>query len=460
MARVLINGIRVEFGNQPLFVQQYTQTLSTLSVPLYGLFDALGFEIELIGTSAIRVSHPVTNTVLMFVRGEPSFQVGLNGATLTRLDIEFPVEIDNRTRTLMMPIGIPLRAAGYGVTWSQATQTAVITTGTQGPIRAGVVTSLNLRGGNFTPNTNTTLIVNPTTITSAVPATIVPSSVSGSPHMFLRVVHNGNNYWAAVQDLNNRDTDFLLITPRLQVPGRPPGANNLVTEQMMLDFGWRELRDGEINTINNSLNKYGITDMRSIRLFMATCGHESRLGSASLEGLTVDGTTLGNHVDIRHRGAGYIQLTGQVAHQNFLRSVNSSFTGTNTAVHISQNYPWEAAMWYWSSTVARNTAFGSINDYVVRFGDALNIFLLTQLFVWQFPRFTDRRYFINEEGDRVFRRMTNDHAIIIRENPYSRWSISDTILKVDDDEFEVPLGWATPQTGRRDCYQRAKQVFR
>ena len=41
-------------------------------------------------------------------------------------------------------------------------------------------------------------------------------------------------------------------------------------------FGWSvdKLTDEYMKSLNNALKKYGITDMRSIALFMATAAHE------------------------------------------------------------------------------------------------------------------------------------------------------------------------------------------
>ena len=48
---------------------------------------------------------------------------------------------------------------------------------------------------------------------------------------------------------------------------------------------------------------------------------------------------------------------------------------------ISEEYPWESAMWNWTSPVATKTVAGSITDYVVTYGDSLNVFLITQSFI-------------------------------------------------------------------------------
>jgi hypothetical protein len=120
--------------------------------------------------------------------------------------------------------------------------------------------------------------------------------------------------------------------------------------------------------------------MRSIRLFMATCGHESAKGQYRQELLRENGTT-GKKYAKTERGAGYIQLTWRDAQMKFLSYVPDAFSGIDTSTHIADNYPWEAAGWFWSSTAACKTAAGSLNDYVVRHGDGKGVFLITQYYV-------------------------------------------------------------------------------
>ena len=76
----------------------------------------------------------------------------------------------------------------------------------------------------------------------------------------------------------------------------------------MQAFGWGNTSEQEVVTLNATLEKYGITSMDSIILFLATCGHESAKGANLLEKLNNDGTTKGNY-DKNERGAGYIQIT-------------------------------------------------------------------------------------------------------------------------------------------------------
>jgi len=101
--------------------------------------------------------------------------------------------------------------------------------------------------------------------------------------------------------------------------GSNAGSSQLVTAKMMSDFGW-PVNATELTLVNKVLRDYGITDMRSIHLFFATCAHESKFGAKVLELLNLDGTVAGVGYEPSDRGAGYIQLTGRALHLLFLGS--------------------------------------------------------------------------------------------------------------------------------------------
>jgi hypothetical protein len=155
----------------------------------------------------------------------------------------------------------------------------------------------------------------------------------------------------------------------IDVTNESSGRKQLITSKMMNDFGW-SVSDTELEKINNMLHDYNITDMRSIRLFMATCAHESGKGSiGALEGLNKDGTTVGKYKS-EERGAGHIQITWDATHRKFLQTIPDSFSGVNTAEYIAENYPWEAAGWFWSSPEAKTAGRVSLNEYIVKYGDS------------------------------------------------------------------------------------------
>jgi len=212
-----------------------------------------------------------------------------------------------------------------------------------------------------------------------------------------------------------------------------------LTVEMMERFGW--LGEYDIDHVNKVLEYYGITDPASIRLFLATTGHESGLGKDTLEKLQGE-TTMGGYKN-NERGAGYIQITWKDTHRKFLDSVGDDFSGEDTATYISTHYPWEAAAWFWSSKEAKSTSAGSLNDYVVKYGDSENIYLLTQYWVvgWS-------NGFTQEVAERI-------------RDGKANWTIRNGYLYIDGfQKCKAPKNWYNMITGRKDCYDRAMEVFK
>jgi hypothetical protein len=169
---------------------------------------------------------------------------------------------------------------------------------------------------------------------------------------------------------------------------------------------------------------------------MATCGHESGKGRLTLEGLNKDGSTVGSYKKTE-RGAGYIQITWRETHLEFLESVNDNFTGEDTAAYIAKNYPWEAAGWFWSSVA--KTGQGSLNNYVVKYGESKGVYLITQYLVNGWPN-----------------ALSNDTAILIRDGKV-KWSISDGTLYVDGkNTSRAPYGWTDRETNYNDAMKSFK----
>jgi len=228
-------------------------------------------------------------------------------------------------------------------------------------------------------------------------------------------------------------------------PGSGSGGTGqqLVTIDMMRQFGWPEakLTAEYINHLNDVLRRFGITDMRSVRLFMATVRHESGGGRDTLE-IGTDAYFEINGYNRFTRGAGYIQLTHVSTHLAFLEFIGSNFRGQDTATHIANNYPWEAAAYYWT-VYGRPGAENNINDWVVEFGDSRGAFLITQ-------------YWVNGWGTGF----TQEMAEQIRDGVIP-WHVQNDRLFVNGiNVSRVPLGWDTPITGRVDSYNAAMDIFR
>ncbi len=229
-----------------------------------------------------------------------------------------------------------------------------------------------------------------------------------------------------------RETTSSLFVRGHSLPPEGSGKEYVTASQLQA-FGWKNTSDKDVATLNATLEKYGITSMDSIILFLATCGHESGKGAIALEKLMADGTTVGSY-KTTERGAGYIQITWENTHKKFLKTVNDSFSGVDTATYIAQNYPWEAAAWFWSSTEAKSTAVGSLNDYATTYGSSEGVFLVTQYLVNGWP-----------SG------LTNDVAANIRDGKVS-WEIKNGRFIVDGkDVTRVPIGWDDREKNYNDA---------
>ena len=227
----------------------------------------------------------------------------------------------------------------------------------------------------------------------------------------------------------------------------------LVTKKMMDDFGW-EMTEDEIAKLNGALYRYGITNKDSIKLFLATCEHESGYGQYKLEQLRKDGRTSGNY-EPYERGAGYIQLTHEDTHKKFLESMGDTYSGTETAAYIADNYPWEAAAWFWTNISAKalkDDETGkniSLNEYVAKNGSSLGVYLIAQ-------------YYVNGMVS-AKNPVTNVKTLMeqrIRDgikNGTFEWEIIDGMLYVDGWCFRLPYGWndAGNDYNRVNTYNRA-----
>lgn len=156
------------------------------------------------------------------------------------------------------------------------------------------------------------------------------------------------------------------------------GTGNLVIAQQLKDFGWTDTSDAFVDELNDTLIRYGITDKASIVQFIATMAAESAWGYYTIEQGSDDYFN-NQPYGKNERGAGYIQITWSETHLNFLKSMGDTFSGNDTATYIANNYPMEAAAWFWSN--AAKTSEGNLNAYSTKNGNSLGDFLCTQYYV-------------------------------------------------------------------------------
>jgi RHS repeat-associated protein len=214
-----------------------------------------------------------------------------------------------------------------------------------------------------------------------------------------------------------------------------------VTADQLKEFGWRDTSDEFVQKLNKTLIKYGITDKNSIALFMATMAEESGWGTKTIEGGS-DVYFAEKKYKKTERGAGYIQITWRDTHLEFLKSIGDNFTGANTAKYISENYPMEAAAWFWSN--AAKTGEGNLNTYVKKNGGSLGIFLITQYFV---------NALVTDENGNVPKAFMDDLTFIRQGGAFK---ITNNSLIVNGNTWKLP----TNLDSRKHAYDKAVKAFK
>ena len=122
---VTIDGERVVFdGQQPII--QDGRTL----VPIRGVFEKLGFDVEWIPDEKDDLLHFVfltTEDITISVGiGASRFSIWNNNNDAERIELDVPARIING-RT-MLPLRALIEAIGHEIDWNGATQTVIITT--------------------------------------------------------------------------------------------------------------------------------------------------------------------------------------------------------------------------------------------------------------------------------------------------------------------------------------------
>lgn len=203
-----------------------------------------------------------------------------------------------------------------------------------------------------------------------------------------------------------------------------------VTEKMLKDIGWEgPMSQKDLDVMNAILESFGITSGPSIRMFFATMQAEGN--GAVLEG--GDAKYFLEHGYTENtRGAGYIQITGDDLHDNFLKYVvdnyssglyekyvnlantavdvdgvwtwTSDTTDNDTATEIAENWAMTSAAWYWTGPTLYtykekeqrytpenkkdlNLYAQGDNGMGTEYSETLGLFIITQYYVngWTEP---------------------------------------------------------------------------
>ncbi len=170
------------------------------------------------------------------------------------------------------------------------------------------------------------------------------------------------------------------------------GALDWDLEQTKINLGENYIED-----MRALMLEYGLTDERSILLFLITVTYESDHGRGMTE--------YGNEEYINEqsysedeKGAGLIQLTfkeNQTAFLKYITGITSDgamedlLDGMSSAEYIAKNYPIESALWFWCVYDDKVTFDGrnsSINYAIEQYGNNTNLyamFIATQCIVNQ-----------------------------------------------------------------------------
>ena len=214
-----------------------------------------------------------------------------------------------------------------------------------------------------------------------------------------------------------------------------------VTVDQLKKFGWGDTSKAFIKKLNAALDTYDITDKDSIALFMATMAEESGWGKNTIEQGS-DAYFAKKKYGKNGRGAGYIQITWSDTHLEFLKTMKDDFSGKNTAKHISDNYPMEAAAWFWSNE--EKTGDGNLNAYVKKNGGSLGIFLITQYFV---------NGLVTDKKGNVPKAFMDDLTCIRQGGAYK---ITSNSLIINGNTWRLPTNWDS----RKDAYDKAIKAFK
>ena len=222
--------------------------------------------------------------------------------------------------------------------------------------------------------------------------------------------------------------------------------------------------------LRESMYKVGITDERSVLMFLSSIGVESEYGTRCTERYNEGGVVVGNGYTMNTRGAGLIQVTGKTQ-KTFMEYLyhtlpegaerdevekywngytkdaegNSINTYGSATDFIAKNYAIESAIWFWSVNTEKVATFKdgektdlTINKYIESLSDMNqdNVFLTVE-------------YAVN--GSPVGREILYD----ICKTPENVLKEGDEKLYINGEVERLPDHWAE----RRADWENAKELM-
>jgi predicted chitinase len=172
----------------------------------------------------------------------------------------------------------------------------------------------------------------------------------------------------------------------VEVPGNKGSGKEYVTAEQLIAIGWREevVTTEMIKELNRVLAEYDITDINSIRHFIAQASHESddwnKKGYG--DGLVEIGSK--SYLESKkywpYIGAGYIHLTWKYNYQKFsdylkeTKGLDDPLIMSEGPKRIASTYAWESAAFFWSVFTNANEVASHEKVNPDRLSEIVNIY--------------------------------------------------------------------------------------
>ena len=195
---------------------------------------------------------------------------------------------------------------------------------------------------------------------------------SGELAVSQMIVTNGNSYYLGKDGamVTRGEIEWEGKSYYVKSDGICGKIKNIITKKNLIDIGWSEevITDNMLLKLNSAMTEYDITNINSIRHFLAQCSVESGCGEILVEKYGKDssspeeyfrsrdfdelnnapGSSAKENDGAKYRGAGYIQLTWKEDYYKFAKYIGDDDILNKGYSYVAINYPWESAGWYWS----------------------------------------------------------------------------------------------------------------
>ena len=204
------------------------------------------------------------------------------------------------------------------------------------------------------------------------------------------IVTNGNSYYLGKDGamVTRGEIEWERKSYYVKSDGICGKIKNIITKKNLIDIGWSEevITDNMLLKLNSAMTEYDITNINSIRHFLAQCSVESGCGEILVEKYgkgypspeeyfssrdfdelnNVHGSPAKKNDGAKYRGAGYIQLTWKENYYKFAKYIGDDDILNKGYSYVAINYPWESAGWYWSELKKINTKIKEEPDISVK----------------------------------------------------------------------------------------------